>query len=162
VRRALLVLLVLVVAVSQVAFWPFVRPFGVVPQVLLALMVPVGLYGGAILGLSLAVGAGLIVDLAGGAGFGLWMGQLVLVVLAGALVRRAGIEVDRVIVPGAIVVGATVLMDVVVWSSLLGITAHWPVGMLIGVMVIEVVLNWIAMVLVRPLARWCTIGSGGG
>jgi len=160
-KRWLLAGFVLVCAGLQLGFWPFVRPFGVVPQMLLVVMVLTGLNLRIMTSLVLALASGLMVDVSSSTSFGLWTGMLVLTVLVGALVRQAGIETDQLLVPVAIIAAGTLMLDVAVWLGMATLVSRWPVGELAGTFLLELMLNLIIMTLVRPFVRWSADGPMG-
>jgi hypothetical protein len=153
-RRGLFVVALAVAVLAQMSLLPALRPFGVVPNLALVMVVLVGLEGTASLALAVAVAGGFALDLASGANLGLWTGVLVLAALVGGLVHRAGIEVEGPLVPGIMVAAGTILMTVVVLGGLVSTVTHWSVGLLVRRCLIELVLNLILMMMVRPLVRW--------
>ena len=152
-KRVLVTMMALMGVVAQMSLLPALRPFGVVPNVVLVLVVLVGLEGPASLTLVIAVLGGLALDLASGANFGLWMGVLVLAALAAGLLRRAGVELAGGTVAGVMVVAGTVLMAVVVLVGLAPTAISWPAGLLVGRLFTELVLNLLLIVILRPLVR---------
>jgi hypothetical protein len=104
--------------------------------------------------LLVAVVGGFIVDVASGANFGLWTGLGLLIVLTGVWVRQAGVELDGWLVPILMVAGATCLLDVAlgvgVWSITGGVSAGWWLERYGA----ELVLNLIAVVVLRRPIRW--------
>lgn len=160
-RLWLWAVLVAVATLCQVAWLPIVRPFGLVPNIVLALLALVALEESAVIGLGLAVAAGLVCDLMGGGNFGIWTGVLVLEVLVAAQVRQAGVETDRLVVPVAMVVAGTILMAMLVLGGLVGQVALgllWPqLGRIVG----EILLNLGLMLVWRPVVRRVAALQGG-
>jgi hypothetical protein len=79
------------------------------------------------------------------------LGLLVLVALATGFVHRAGLAGNGFLVALVMVALATILSDLVVLVGLVNATTHWPVGLLIGKTLIEVMLNLVGTLLLRPL-----------
>jgi rod shape-determining protein MreD len=154
VRRAALALVSLAVLLLQVGLLPALRPFGVVPNLALVWIVLIGLEGSASLALIYAVVIGVSLDVASGASFGLWTGMLVLAALAAGVVHRAGIELTGSLVAAVMVAVGTVLTTVVILGGLVNSITHWPWGLILVRLVMQLVLNLILTVGLRPLARW--------
>jgi cell shape-determining protein MreD len=154
VRRAGLIALAVACVLVQVSLLPALRPFGVVPNLALALVVLMGLEGTASMALAVAVVAGLAIDLASGANFGLWTGVLALAALVAGLLHRAGVELSGGLLAAAMVMVGTVLMTLVVLAGLVNTTSYWPVGWLVGRLLVELVLNLVLTFSLRPLVRW--------
>ena len=152
-RRAALLLVVLLAAVLQATLLPALRPLGVVPDLALVMVVLVGLESTATTALVAAVAGGLVLDMAGGANFGMWTVILVLAALAAGLIHRAGIELVGPAVALVMVAAGTVLSASVVLGGLAGSNIGWPMGVLLGRLAGELVLNLILTMMLRPLVR---------
>jgi hypothetical protein len=157
-RRVALVVVGVAVFLAQMSFLPALRPFGVVPDVALVLVVLVGLEGTASAALVLAVAGGLVLDLASGVNFGLWTAVLVLAALVAGLVQRAGIEPGGGAVAVAMVAAGTVVMAAVIWLGMANTVAHWPVGWMLTRLGLELVLNLMVTLALRPTVRWMVGG----
>lgn len=153
-KSILLGLLTIIIFTLQLSFIPALRPFGVVPDVGLALVALVGLFGTASLALIVAIGGGLALDLASGTDFGLYVGLFALVALAAGFVHRAGLDSAGLLAAGVLVMVATLAGDVVILGGLVRVVSGWPVGHLLSQILIEMALNVAAMVLLRPIVRW--------
>ena len=152
-KRAALVVIVVLALVAQLSLLPALRPLGVVPNVMLALVVLVGLEGTASLALLAAVTGGLAVDLASGTNFGLWSGVLVLAALVTGMVHRAGIELQGPVVALVMVAAGTLLMTLMILAGVANAVSYWPVGNLAERFFAELVLNLLLTVALRPLVR---------
>jgi rod shape-determining protein MreD len=161
-KRVGLILLVAIVVLIQVSWLPFIRPFGVVPGLVMVVVVLMALEHTTRLALAVAVAAGLALDLASGANFGLWTGLLVLQVLAAAYIRQAGIEVDGPTVPLAMVVVGTILLTVLVLLSLMRSLGNVPAGWVAARVAGELVINLGLVMLLRPLVRLTSDGASRG
>ena len=153
--------LALVVVLLQLSLLPALRPFGVVPSIVLALVVMTALKGTASLATAVAVTAGILMDLASGSDFGLRTGSLVMVVLAVALLHRAGFELDGVLVAIAITAASTLLMAATILLSVPGGFASWPPGPTVARLVAELVLNLGLVLALRPAVYWAIEGRRG-
>jgi hypothetical protein len=153
VRRLWLVVLAFVSILIQLGLLPALRPFGVVPNLMLVVVTLVGLEGTASSALTIAVAGGLAVDLASGANFGLWTGTLVLAALVAGLVHRAGIELGGPLVAIVMVMVGTSLMALIVLAGLVNVVNIWPVGSIAGRLAMELVLNLVGTVALRPLIQ---------
>jgi rod shape-determining protein MreD len=165
-RRLALILLMALAALLQASLVPAFRPLGVVPNLALVIFVLVSLELATSEALVLGVAAGLVLDIASGANFGLWMGVFMLVALICGLLHRAGIELDRLPVALILVLVATVVMAAVIWIGLATTISRWPGLSFGGRLVIELMINLIlTMLLRRPLqllAGGARAGHAGG
>lgn len=153
-RRGRLALIVALVVLLQIGFVPALRPGGVVPNLVLCLVALVGLYGSATMALAVALGCGLLVDLASSTDFGLRVALLVLVALVAGLVYRAGLELSGPVVELVLVAAGTVVANAAVLVDLVGVTGSWPLGLVVGKLGLELVLNLGCTLLLRPVVRW--------
>ncbi len=152
-RQWRFLLLLLPVLALQVGFMAAFRPFGVVPNLILVLAVLAGLMGTASLALGVALVGGLLLDLTSGADFGLRLGLLVLVALITGLVHRAGLTLAGSVVALVLVAAATVVGNLAVLVNLAGTAPHWPVGVILTKLGLEVVLNLSLTLAMRPLVK---------
>lgn len=158
-RQAVLILLVTLAVILQVSLLPGLRPFGVVPNLVLVVIVLSALQVVTSESLMAAAASGLVLDLVSGANFGLWTGVLMLTTLVVGLMRRAGIELDGLVVAAMLVTAATIVIAAVVWLTFLTAAAHWPVSEAAGRLTVELVINLGLMILLRAPIRWML---GGG
>lgn len=149
-----LIFIVTAAVILQMSFLPGLRPFGVVPNLVLVVIVLASLHIVTSQALMAAAASGLILDLVGGTNFGLWTGVLMLVVLVVGLMRRAGIELDVLVVATILVAAATIVIAVVIWMTFIPLVANWPVGVAAGRLMIELVINLSLMLLLRLPIRW--------
>lgn len=151
----------LAAAMLQISFIPAWRPLDVVPNLALALVMIVAIWVPTSEALVAAVAAGFILDMAGARNFGLWTGIFMLVVLVAGLVHRAGIELDQVAVPVVIVAVATLVATGLILAGLVRGAGHWSAGGTIGRLSLELVLNLMLVLLLRPLGRWALKARSG-
>ncbi len=159
-RRVALVLGSVACILLQMSWLPALRPLGVVPNLALVWVALVGLEGTASVTMVVAVAGGFALDLASGANFGLWTGVLVLVALTMGLLHRAGVELGGGVVALVMVAVGTLLMTLVILAGLVNVTSHWPVAALSARFGLELLLNLLLTVTLRPLARWLVSGPG--
>jgi hypothetical protein len=152
-KRFGLILLAVVSLLMQIALLPALRPFGVVPNLMLVLVVLVGLEGTASAALAIAVAGGVALDLASAANFGLWTGVLVLASLVAGLLHRAGLELRGPAVAIVIVAAGTVLEAAIILLGLVNVVSHWPVESLLLRLAGELVINLGLTVCLRPVVR---------
>lgn len=156
-RRILAFTLVALSVVLQVSLLPAFRPLGVVPNLALVMVVLVALKLATSEALIAATAAGLALDVAGGANFGLWTGTLMLATLVIGMVHRAGIELDRAFVAPVLVMAGTVVLTSVIWLGLLTGGQHLAPGFVLK-LVVELVINLTLTVVLSPVVR---VVSGG-
>jgi rod shape-determining protein MreD len=152
-KRVGLVALTVVGILLQLGFLPALRPFGVVPNILLVIVVLVGLEATSSQALVVAVCAGLATDLASGANFGLWTGLLVVAALATGLLHRAGFELGGSLVAMVLVASGTLIETLVILLGLVDTVSSWPVGLLLARFCTELVLNLILVLALKPVTR---------
>ncbi len=136
---------------AQVSLLPALRPFDVVPNLLLVLVVLIGLRSTVSQALLLAVLGGIVMDLASGSDFGRDMGILVLGALSTGLVRRSGLTLTGPLVAVGLVavmtLAATALSLAGIFDSLSGSLS----GRILSTLVGELVLNLVLTLGFRPI-----------
>jgi cell shape-determining protein MreD len=137
----------------QLSFIPALRPFGVVPDLGLALVAVVGLYGTASSALTLALVGGLALDLASGSDFGLYIGLYMIVGLSAGFIHRAGLNGYGPFMGIGLVLGATLLQDIVILGGLARIARSWPLGQITAQLLVEMLINALLVALVQPILR---------
>lgn len=158
-RRVALIFLITSSVLLQVSFLPGLRPFGVVPNIALVVLVLASLPVVTSEALVAAAVAGLVLDIVSGSNFGLWTGVLMLTTLVVGLMRRAGIELDGLIIGTILVGAATIVIAVVQWITIVPTVANWPWGSAAGRLMVELMVNLSLMALLRLPIRWML---GGG
>jgi rod shape-determining protein MreD len=153
-RRLAVFVLAGLAVILQLSLLPALRMFGVVPNLVLVVVVLIALNVATSEALLTAAVSGLVIDLASGTNFGLWMGALMLVTLVVSFVGRAGIELDGVLVALVLVGISTAVMTLAVWLPLitgvsgLAVPVAWG-----GRLATELVINLILTIMLRPLVR---------
>lgn len=160
--RLRLGLVAVIVLLLQVGFWPALRPFGVVPDMMLGLVVLVGLAGTTTAALTLAVVGGVLLDLTSGVDFGLRLGLLVVVALVASMVHRSGLTLTGPIVAWGVVVVATIVHSLVVWIGVANMVVDWPLGVLLAKLGLEIMINLGLTWLVMPVVQWAVAPSHTG
>ncbi len=158
-RRLAAAILIALAAILQVSLLPALRPLGVVPDLTLVVVVLVSLWLATSESLIAAALSGLLLDIASGSNFGLWTGIMTLSALGIGVMHRAGIETDRVFVALVVVTAGTIVTTVVIWVALVPSVNHWPLGVLVGRLIIELVINLILTMVLRPAVRLLLHGS---
>lgn len=158
-RRAALIVIVIISVLLQVSFLPGLRPFGVVPNITLVVLVLASFSVVTSEALMLSAASGLVLDLVSGQNFGLWTGVFMLTTLVVGLMRRAGLELDAMIIGTILVSAATIVIAVVLWLTFIPSVARWPIGAAAGRLMLELVVNLSLMILLRAPIRWVLGGS---
>jgi rod shape-determining protein MreD len=156
-----LTLLTIVVLMLQVGFLPAWHPFGVVPDLLLAVVICLALYTTATEALICAMVVGLALDLSSGADFGLRLGFYTVVALAVSLLSRAGLALDSLPWRLGLAAILVVLANGVILVDLALHGANLPGGVVISRLVISVVLELVLMIVVGPIVRRLASGGDG-
>jgi rod shape-determining protein MreD len=153
-RRLAILILAGLAVILQLSLLPAVRVFGVVPNLALVVVVLIALNVATSEALLMAAVSGLVIDLANGTNFGLWMGVLMLATLVVSFVGRAGIELDGVLVALVLVGVSTVVMTLAVWSPLItGVSGLVVPVVWGGRLATELVINLVLTMMLRPLVR---------
>jgi rod shape-determining protein MreD len=154
VKAGKLALLVLITVWLQLYFLGAIRPLGVLPNLLLVVLVYAGLAREATETVAVALGGGLLLDLASGADFGLRMAFYTVVALVVMVARQMGADFENLgLVLVATAIGA-VLYNLVVLASLLA--QHGSVGWRLALSRTgwELVCDLVLAVVLRPLLIW--------
>lgn len=101
----------------QVAWFGHIRPLGVIPNVMLVVVILYGLWSDATPALAVAVGGGLLLDLASGSDFGLRMGFYVVTVLAVIAARQFGVHAEALLTGVVAAAIGTIIFDAVVLAT---------------------------------------------
>ncbi len=152
-KSATLALIVLVSVWLQVSFLGALRPFGVMPNLALVVIIIAGLAATASQTLVLAVSMGVLLDFMSGADFGLRTAFLCLLALLVIVLRRSGAEFERLGLVAALVLSATLLFNAAIITTLLALKVSllWP--NVIRSLGIELGLNLLILLVLRqPLA----------
>ena len=88
----LLVAVTIIALLVQVSFLPALRPFGVVPNLVVVVVAAAALSGPLVSAMIIAISSGIVLDLASGSDFGLMTGLLALTVLLCAFISRSGLR----------------------------------------------------------------------
>jgi rod shape-determining protein MreD len=148
--------------ILQMSLLPALRPFGVVPNLVLVVVVLISLHAATSKVLLGAIVSGFVLDLANGTNFGLWTGILMLIALVVGLMHRAGLELHGVVAAAILVATGTLTMTIVIWLSLIVNLATIVPLSLIRSLTSELVLNLVLMILLRHFVRWALVGHKAG
>ncbi len=153
-KKAGLALAIALSVLAQVSLLPGMRPFGVVPNLVLIVLVLSALLVTTSEALIAAAASGLILDIISGANFGLWTGVLTLTVLVVGVMRRAGIELDGLVVAVVLVAVATIVMAIVIWTAFAPHAVRWFTAEASGRLMVELMINLSLTLLLRaPIRR---------
>lgn len=129
----------LVAVLLEVAFFGHVRPFGVMPNLMIIVVTISAMWSQATPTLVAALLGGLLLDGASGTDFGLRTAFFAALALTVIAARQLGLHTDSVITTLMIVAVATALFDLAVLTSV--ISGPLNSGFIIGQIAREVVLN---------------------
>jgi rod shape-determining protein MreD len=146
--------LALVTAWLQANFLATLRPFGVVPNLLLIVIVYVGLTRSASSTIGLGLVGGILLDLASGVDFGLRLAFYTTAALAVVVLRQMGVDFDTMWIILVSVTGGTILFDAAILAPLAANAATWPWGVILTKVGIELLLNIGLALVLLPAARW--------
>jgi rod shape-determining protein MreD len=144
----------LLAVLLEVSFFGHVRPFGVMPNLMIIVITISAMWSQATPTLVAALLGGLLLDGASGTDFGLRTAFFAALALAVIAARQLGLHTDSIITTLAIVAVATVLFNLVVLTSVMGVSINS--GFIISQIGREVVLNsiftvaiWLAGINIR-------------
>lgn len=152
-RRAVLIVVVGVLVVMQISLVPALRPFGVVPNVMLPVVIMIGLRSTVSQALAVALVGGLAMDLSGGTDFGIHTGILVLAALVTGSVRQAGLALGGPLVPVVLVAIFTVLSGIVSLSGVASSTGFSQMATGLGFVARELVISLVITLGVTPIVH---------
>lgn len=156
-----LIVLIILVILLQVGFLAAWRPFGVTPDLLLAVVISLALYTTASEALICAIAAGLALDLSSGADFGLRLGFYTVVALIVSLMNRAGVALDSAVWRLGL---ASLLVVMAHGVILIGMALHGvdlPLRIVATRLGAAIVLELGLIILVAPMVRRMAAGSEG-
>lgn len=111
----------------QISFLPALRPLGIVPNLPLVILLYASFELAASEALALAVGVGLLLDIASGVDFGLRTAFLSFFALLVIIIRRTGADFTRLSMTLTAVVTAGILWDLAILASV--VLAHETVSL---------------------------------
>jgi rod shape-determining protein MreD len=149
-------LLSIALIMLQIGFVSALRPFGIVPNLILVIVIITGLQSTLSQSLTIAVIGGLALDITSGSDFGLRTVLFVLAALATGFIRRSGITLGGPSMALLIVAIGTILIDVTILISVASNVSHWPVARIFSIMGLELLLNSLLVILVLPIYRRLT------
>lgn len=141
--------IIVIAALLQTSLLPYLRPFGVIPNLVLIVVILAALTTTASRSIVMAVIGGITLDLVSGAAPGLATFSLVTVALLAILARRYGLEVDSVIGLSVLIIAGTILVDglQIAWLRLDG--GVFSVGAVTWLVAREALVNTIIALLLR-------------
>lgn len=145
---ARLALVVLAVAL-QVGVFGYIRPLGVMPNLVLIVVILASLLTTATRAVLLAIVGGLLLDIVSGTDPGLRTAFLTLAALAAVAVRQAGVDLDSGSGLASIVALATVTWNLVLLAELSAAGGAIAAGPAAGIIAREVVVNVVLAALLR-------------
>lgn len=118
-------ILVLATAFVQISIFGQWRPFGVMPNLMLILIICLALWSSASVAVAGAVTGGLMLDLSSGADFGLRTAFYTLIALMVIAGKQFGLHPDSILSAMVLVMVGSILFDLSVLSTLGGQTIDW-------------------------------------
>lgn len=145
-KSFLVLALFLLVALVQVTIFGQWRPFGVMPNLMLILVVCLALWGSASTALAGTILGGLILDIASGADFGFRTAFYAVVALAVIAARQLGLHSDSILSAVVLVMFGTILFDAAVLSTIPRMDTNW--SYVITITGWQIVVNSVIMLIV--------------
>lgn len=151
VKLSVIAALAVIVQITYLAGW---RPLGVVPNLALIVVTSLSLNASSSEALWVALGSGVVLDLASGTDFGLKTAVLVVVTLFISWLRRGGTNLDSWWLELILVAGGSVLAAVSVLAALAVAHAAVPLGPAARILAVETGANVIIAAVIRPVLIW--------
>ncbi len=154
-------LLTLVTVLLEASFLGAWRPFGIIPNLFLVLVLAAGASSAnASEVLAIAVGGGFLLDIISGADFGLKTAYFCFLALLIVMMRRTGAEFERLGMKLAAILSATLLYNAVVLLPLLSSHRSVAWGSFVSKLATEAAVNLVLMaVLAWPLVWFINLGA---
>ncbi len=152
-----LILVALLSLVLQLSFLPALRPFGVVPNIVLIVIAAAALTGPLVTAMILGLGCGILLDLVSGSDFGLQTGLLALGVVLAGYVSRSGLQLGIRVQLLIVVLAVTTISAIIAILGLSIAGARVSIGTATTQSIIILILNCLFGVLFAPIcARLAT------
>jgi cell shape-determining protein MreD len=149
---------VLLAVVSlQTAFFGYVRPFGVMPNLLLVVVLMQGLFGSASGAVAMGIGGGLLLDIASGSDFGLRTAFYASLTLAVIVIRQLGLHLDALWVTALVAIVATIGFDIAILFTIGFANLGGQFGIIFGKILIESAENMLLALLAQLIIM--SVGS---
>lgn len=135
----------------EISFIAPLRPFGVVPNLVLVVILLLAIRLPASNAVVLAVASGLFIDLTSGSDFGLRTAFYVLLVLLVNLLSRQGTDFNNASIVAGTVVAGTIVLNAAVVADLALSRVALRFGYIASKVGIEVICNLVLLVILRTL-----------
>lgn len=117
-RLVAYILGVMLLVILETSFFGQFRIFGVIPNLLLIAIILNGLHGTASSTVAMALGGGLLLDLASGQDFGLRLAFFTLVAMAVIVIRQLGFQLDGLWMVGLLAAAGTVAFNMAIMAGI--------------------------------------------
>lgn len=160
-RPVRLIMIIAVTAAVQVGVLPAWRPFGIVPDLLAAVIVSLSVYATASQTLLSAMSVGLLLDLSSATDFGLRLGFYTVAALGTSLLSRFGLVFDslawRIGLATVIVAAAnlTIILTLIVGGATV------PIGVALAKIGVSVAVEILVVLAISPVVRWLGMSGEG-
>lgn len=91
-KMGILIGILVAAVLLQISFLPALRPFDVIPNLVLVVVAAAALGGPIVQAMGMGIGGGIVLDLVSGTDFGLRTGLLAVAVILCAFARRSGLQ----------------------------------------------------------------------
>ena len=140
--------------VLQLSFLPALRPFGVVPNIVLIVIAAAALSGPLVTAMILGMVCGFLLDLVSGSDFGLNTGLLAFGVIIAAYVSRSGLQLGIRVQLLFVILGVTTVTAIIGILGLLISGGRISIGTAIFQSITILILNCSLGVIVGPACAW--------
>lgn len=148
--------IVIIALILQVSFLPALRPFGVVPDLMLVVIAAAALTGPLVLAMVSALGAGFVLDLASGSDFGLKTGLLAITVLLCAFVSRGALQIGLQAQFLAVIVAITLVTALISISQIIFLGGRVESGAALSNLLVLLTLNILVGLSIGPICAKLT------
>lgn len=133
-------LVVLAAVILQISLLPAWRPLGIVPNLVLVVLIASAIWRPATQSLALALSAGVILDFASAANFGLRLSFYTFIVLVVVAMVRLGVDFERTDILLLAMAAATLAFDLAVLSTVWNAAVN-SLGLIVKIVLTELAVN---------------------
>ena len=156
-----LIILIVLVAMLQLGFLPAWRPFDIVPDLLLVVVIALTLLSSATDGLICAMFVGLLLDICSGTDFGLRLGFYMAVTFSVSLLYRTGLNFSSLVWRLSLAAFFSLLLNILLLLNLSLSGAVMSGGYIFTTLVKILLVEIILMALVSPIVGSLIVKKDG-
>ena len=153
---------VILLVVLETSFFGEFRPLGIIPNLLLIAIILNGLHGTASSTVAIALGGGLLLDLASGQDFGTRLAFFTLAAMAVIVIRQLGFQLDGLWMVGLLAAAGTMAFNIAILAGVGLAEVQQHFGAASRLVSAEVLINCVLIVIVQLLLSAFGVGENRG